>query len=260
MLRPRSCSSAQQARPSSTSVSTSTRATTTSRRVARTPSSSSAPWTTIGSKPAFAQLLGDQLPLGRRAGGPRRRAWPARASTISSPTRDRAPRPPRRRRAVPVTRAAKPGHGRDGVRNETSGRWVTLNTNSPSGPEATATPVTPDRRPRWRLKLAMLATDTRPDTTTWVVRGSPSALASSGAREQVREAVGVGLLEPAGVDARVERGLGLGVERAVLGAVAPDDAARRRSPRRPRRPRPGRPSRRPTRRPRRPRRRPRARP
>ena len=58
-------------------------------------------------------------------------------------------------------------------RSETSAPWATAKTNSPSGPEETPTDWTPVARPRWRLKLAMEATLTRPTTTTWVVAAGP---------------------------------------------------------------------------------------
>ena len=45
----------------------------------------------------------------------------------------------------------------------TSSPWLTVKRNSPSGPDETPTDWTPARRPRWRLKLAMRATLTRPD-------------------------------------------------------------------------------------------------
>ena len=50
---------------------------------------------------------------------------------------------------------------------------MTAKTNSPSGPDDTPTDCTPATRDRWRLKPAMLATLTRPVTTTRVVTALP---------------------------------------------------------------------------------------
>ena len=99
---------------------------------------------------------GHDGPLGRSTVRPR--ASGSRAATLTTPS--------------PVGRhaGAEAGQGRDDVLRSTSASWLTVKTNSPSGPEVTPTDCTPATRPRWRLKPAMLATLTRPMTTTCVVR------------------------------------------------------------------------------------------
>src|SRR5688500_2366237 len=76
----------------------------------------------------------------------------------------------------PVTRAWKLGRLGIASRRTMSVVWWTAKRNSPSGPDETPTDLTPASRPRWRLKLAMLATLTRPVTTTCVVTVSPEPL------------------------------------------------------------------------------------
>ena len=74
-----------------------------------------------------------------------------------------------------VMRGLEPGQRGDrGAEVEARCRGSTVNTNSPSGPDATPTPETPAVRLRPRLKVAMLATLTRPTTTTRVVTRSPA--------------------------------------------------------------------------------------
>ena len=117
---------------------------------------------------------------------------------------------------------------RDRVAEVDSGLWLTVKTNSPSGPDETPTDWTPATRPRWRLKLAMLATLTRPTTTTWVCAALPAAplpLAGHEAGEPGGERVVADLR-----DLLVARRLGAG-ERLGLGGVVVRRQAERREAR-----------------------------
>ena len=68
-----------------------------------------------------------------------------------------------------VIRASNPGSAVIASARPRPASWLTVKTNSPSGPDATPMAEMPGTRPRLRLKVAMLATLTRPRTTTRVV-------------------------------------------------------------------------------------------
>ena len=128
-----------------------------------------------------------------------------------------------------VTRAWKPGRLGMASRRTTSAPWVTAKTNSPSGPDETPTDWTPATRPRWRLKLAMLATLTRPTTTTWVVRRRrPRGARVRGARDEAGEARGEGVVADLGISSSLGAGAG---DRLGLGGVEVRRQAERREAR-----------------------------
>ena len=141
---------------------------------------------------------------------------------------------------VLVTRAWKPG--RLGIMSRSDHVGAVSDREDELAVEAGETPTdwTPAARPRWRLKLAMDATLTRPTTTTWVVVEGPNSRAwRSGYRtpsgtgaEALREGIlaDVGDLFLLGDGAGGRFGLG-GVEAGLTERLEARIGLRRRAPR-----------------------------